>query len=135
MSSNESFANKFFMNIKQSIKNVQLAKEETDTLNKFISSSKKLVDNNFSHKIPKHIFDSLQKGYNPTKRIMYILKKIEEEFPVEKIIISIKTERKKPKEIFKTGKCITYFCLNNSLGDRRIVIHNLLKDPVSNIWS
>ena len=130
MVENENFARRFVDNIKQAIVNVEKVRKNIKLIDKTIKKSKTLQNDNFMERLPLYMIDNLNKNNNPTKRIVSVLKKIDKQYPNEINKISIQT-RRNPKNHSKT----TYFVLENSLGEKKIMIQNLLKDPMDNLFA
>ena len=129
MVENENFARRFVDNIKQAIVNVEKVRKNIKLIDKTIKKSKTLQNDNFMERLPLYMIDNLNKNNNPTKRIVSVLKKIDKQYPNEINKISIQT-RRNPKNHSKT----TYFVLENSRGEKKIMIQNLLKDPMQNLF-
>lgn len=129
MVENENFAHRFVDNIKQAIVNVEKVRKNIKLIDKTIKKSKTLQNDNFMERLPLYMIDNLNKNNNPTKRIVSVLKKIDKQYPNEINKISIQT-RRNPKNHSKT----TYFVLENSRGEKKIMIQNLLKDPMQNLF-
>lgn len=130
MVENENFARRFVDNIKQAIVNVEKVRKNIKLIDKTIKKSKTLQNDNFMERLPLYMIDNLNKNNNPTKRIVSVLKKIDKQYPNEINKISIQT-RRNPKNHSKT----TYFVLENSRGEKKIMIQNLLKDPMDNLFA
>lgn len=130
MVENENFARRFVNNIKQAIVNVEKVRKNIKLIDKTIKKSKTLQNDNFMERLPLYMIDNLNKNNNPTKRIVSVLKKIDKQYPNEINKISIQT-RRNPKNHSKT----TYFVLENSRGEKKIIIQNLLKDPMDNLFA
>ena len=130
MVENENFAHRFVDNIKQAIVNVEKVRKNIKLIDKTIKKSKTLQNDNFIERLPLYMIDNLNKNNNPTKRIVSVLKKIDKQYPNERNKISIQT-RRNPKNHSKT----TYFVLENSRGEKKIMIQNLLKDPMDNLFA
>ena len=130
MVENENFARRFVDNVKQAIVNVEKVRKNIKLIDKTIKKSKTLQNDNFMERLPLYMIDNLNKNNNPTKRIVSVLKKIDKQYPNERNKISIQT-RRNPKNHSKT----TYFVLENSRGEKKIMIQNLLKDPMDNLFA
>lgn len=130
MVDDENFANRFISNIKQAIVNVDITRKNLKQINHTINKSNTLEDTGFTGRLPYYMLESLKQGTNSTKRIISILKKIDKKYPDEQNKISIKSI-KNNKNHSKT----TYFVLENSQGEKKIPIQNLLRDPMQKLFA
>ncbi len=129
MVDNENFANRFVTNIKQAIINVDKTRKNIKLIDKTIRNSKTLENNNFIEKLPFYMLENLKKNNNPTKRILSVLNNIDKKYPDEINKISIQTRRN------KNNSKTTYFVLENSLGEKKVLVQSLFKDPLEKIFA
>ena len=127
------FSERFVQNIAKAIENVDKTKNCVLEVNDFIKKSKTLKDEKFVCELPYYILKSFNNGTNPTKRLLFILKQIEIEYPNEINKISIKNFTNK-YERYKQTRVYTYFCLSNGQIDKKIPINYIMKDPVENLF-
>lgn len=124
------FAQRFVSNIKSAIQNVEVVKKDLLRIRQFISDSKTLKETNLTQDLSRYMLEHLQKKYNPTDRIISILKGIEENFPNEQNIVSL---IRNPL-INNARKHCTYFSLKNGQGEKTIPVALFLKDSAMNLF-
>ncbi len=127
IANDEEFGTRFVNNIKKNIKNVDKAAKNTIKIEEFIRKSETLENKDFIERLYREMLTELNKGNDPTKRILTILKKIQKEYPNEKNVISIKNIHSQ-----KCSRNYPHFILNNSQGEKKILLKSLLKRPEDN---
>lgn len=132
LATDENFANRFFNHIKQAIVNVDITSKELSNILKFIEKSKNIKDTGFINNLATSFLAQLDKGNNPTKRILEILQKIEQH-NTKTCNIAIK-DIKSYGGIHKRSTVRTNFSVTNENGEKLVPITYLLKDPIDNLF-
>lgn len=126
------FATRYFNAIKQSIINVETTSFELNKISEFIQNSKIIKDSGFINNLYTPFLEQLNKGNNPAKRIIEILKRIDNSFQ-KPCIVAIKNI-KTYGGINKRSCVRTNFSLTNEKGEKLTPISYLLKDPIDNLF-
>ena len=127
------FARRFISNIKQAIINVDITRKELKKIKKSMNRLKSIKDEGFILNLPTYFLASLNKGNNPTQRIIELLEKIDKTNPDELKSVSIKTMKKR-SEFLHTSKVMSYFCVKTKSGEKLLQIQHLMKDPSDNLF-
>ncbi len=132
IATDENFAIRYFNAIKQSIINVETTSFELNKISKFIKNSNIIKDSGFINNLYTPFLEQLNKGNNPAKRIIEILKRIDKSFQ-KPCVVAIKNI-KSYGGINKRSCVRTNFSLSNEKGEKLTPISYLLKDPIDNLF-